>query len=59
MFLKNETTGIMIGVADMPERKKPCLVVKDGVTMTKYASFNNDFAADKFMEILSEFVGAK
>ncbi len=58
MRLVNEETGMEIGVANMPGRVKPCLIVKTDNVTTKYASFNNDFAADRFMELLSDFVGA-
>ena len=67
MVLKNTRTGVRIGVANLPNRKKPCLVVdtSQGCTrlqkepcIIKYASFNNVFAAEQFMQILSEFVNA-
>ena len=57
-ILKSLKAGIGIGVDKaMPGRKKPCLVVFDGNCETKYASFNNEYAADRFMEILADFVG--
>ena len=67
MILKNTRTGVQIGVANLPNRKKPCLVVdtSQGCTrfqkepcIIKYASFNNVFAAEQFMRILAEFVDA-
>ena len=60
MWLVNKLTGIKIGSMDMsPARKKPCLVVNDGKSITKYASFNNEMAALEFMEILADFVSAE
>lgn len=67
MVLKNTRTGVQIGVAHLPNRKKPCLVVdtSEGWTqhqkapcVKKYASFDNVFAAEQFMQILAEFVDA-
>ena len=58
-WLVSNQTDIRIGVMDMsPARKKPCLVVMDGNKVVKYASFNNDMAADEFMDILADFIGA-
>lgn len=51
---KNDIT---ICVSDMSYRKKKCLCVECGNTLTKYATFNNDESADEFMKILAEFVG--
>lgn len=60
MMLDNHK-GVRIGSMDLPGRKKPCLVIYDENKnmVTKYASFNNDYAAVRFMELLAEFVGAK
>ena len=40
-------------------RKKPVLSVldMDAGTLTKYAIFNNEEAAEKFMNILCDFIG--
>ncbi len=59
MILENNITGIRIGVYTLPQRTKPCLCVEKGNCLTKYATFNNDLAANDFMEILAEFVGAR
>lgn len=59
MRLRNETTGMEIGVENMPGRAKPCLVVKTENVVTAYGTFRNDFAADKFMQLLSDFCGAR
>ena len=59
MILTNTKTGVSIGVYDMPYRKKPCLAIREGNVLTKYASFNNELAAVEFMEKLSDFIGVK
>jgi hypothetical protein len=40
-------------------RKKPVLAVFDpeAATVTKYASFSNEEAAEQFMKILCDFIG--
>ena len=59
VYLKNLETGVEVGAFSMePYRKKPCLCVRDGNVLTKYASFNSAEAAHEFMEILRAFVGA-
>lgn len=52
-------TMVTIAVATMPYRKKPCLVVQKGNTIAKYASFNDDECAYKFMDIFADFIGAE
>lgn len=52
-----KTKDITICATDMPNRKKKCLCVERGNTLTKYATFNNDKSADEFLRILAEFVG--
>lgn len=42
--------GIDICISTMPYRKKPCLCVKEGNTLTKVASFNNEETAKWFSE---------
>ena len=42
---------LTIGVSSMPYRKKACLVVEEGNTLTKYATFNNDESAYEFMDL--------
>ena len=56
MILVNSKTNTAIGVFDIPGRKKPCLCIRQGNALIKYASFNNDLAATEFMEKLSEFI---
>jgi len=59
-LLINKLSGVKIGVWDMsPARKRPCLVVVKDNCVTKYALFNNDFAAVEFMNILADFVEAE
>ena len=50
---------LTIGVACMPYRKKPCLVVQEGNELTKYASFNNDESAYEFMDLFCDFMGVE
>ena len=53
---------IAIGVDYLRYRKKPCLVVLEewrGAVMSKYASFNNEDSARKFMDIFADFIGAE
>lgn len=49
----NEEKDIAIGIAYVPERKKPRLVVKQGNTQMSYASFNNENAAFVFMDLFA------
>lgn len=57
MLFENSNAGIAIGTMSMkPARKKPCLVVKVGNTVTKVASFNNDEAAVWFFKKFKEFM---
>lgn len=42
--------GIGVCISYMPNRKKPCLCVEEGNTLTKVASFNNEEAAKWFAE---------
>lgn len=37
----------------LPARKKPCLVIKKGATITKVASFNNEEAVKEFFDFVS------
>ncbi len=48
---------LIIGVSEMPYRKKLCLVVEEGNTRTKYATFNNDESAYEFMDVFCDFMG--
>ena len=47
-----------IGVEYLPERIKPCLVVRIDNETIKCASFKNAKAARYFMDFLAEFLGA-
>lgn len=59
--MKVITNGeISIGVIDMtPIRKRPSLCVIEGNTITRYGSFSNPEAADKFMDLLQKLTGAQ
>ena len=48
-----------IGAYKFPDRKKPCLCIQDGSHITVYGTFNSDESAEKFMNELGEFIGAK
>ena len=50
---------LTIGVSEMPYRKKLCLVVEEGNTLTKYATFNNEGAAYMFMDLFADFMGVE
>ena len=50
---------LTIGVSEMPYRKKLCLVVGEGNTLTKYATFNNEETAYKFMDLFADFMGVE
>lgn len=54
---RNGNRKLTIGVATMPYRKKLCLVVEEGNTLTKYATFNNDESAYEFMNLFADFMG--
>ena len=57
--VNNERKGITIGVDRMPYRKKLCLVIEEGNTETKYATFNNEEAAKEFMMKFAYMVDLK
>ena len=46
-----------IGIGYIPYRLKPCLVIREGNAITKYASFNNTESAREFMDAFTEFLG--
>lgn len=50
--------AMCIGVSYLPERKKPCLVIRDENSITKFASFNNELSARVFMDLFADFLGA-
>lgn len=50
----NHEKDIAIGIGYMPQRRKPCLVVKQGNQEIKHASFNDGYSAVKFMDMLAE-----
>ena len=56
---RNNDRKLTIGVSTMPYRKKLCLVVEEGNTLTKYATFNNDEAADAFLDVFADFMGVE
>ena len=48
-----------IGVAYFPNRKKPCLVIGDSHSITKFATFNNALAARAFMDLFADYLGVQ
>lgn len=52
-------TGTEIGAFMFPDRKKPCLCIRKGSSIVVYGTFNNIESADKFMNELGDFLGAK
>ena len=56
---RNGYRKMTIGVSTMPHKKKPCLVVEEGNTITKYATFNNEEAAYEFMDLFADFIGVE
>ena len=46
-----------IGITYLPNRKKPCLVIGDNYSITKFATFNNELAARAFMDLFADFLG--
>lgn len=52
---KNSKKEIVI--AFMPGREKPCLGIREGNTITKVASFNDEDERDLFVNTLVEFLG--
>ena len=56
---RNGYRKMTIGVSTMPYRKKLCLVVEEGNTLTKYATFNNEEAAYEFMDLFADFIGVE
>ena len=59
IVLRNEKTGEVIGAYRFPDRKKPCLCVQEGGSITVFGTFNSDGAAEDFMNELAEFFGVK
>ena len=48
-----------IGAYMFPNRKKPCICVEKGNQIAIYGTFNSVESADKFMDELADFLGAK
>lgn len=61
MTIIQDKHGRKICAMHFPYRKKICLAIYDKHTNAyiKVATFNNDEAADEFMEYLARFIGAK
>ena len=50
---------VNIGAYKFPDRKKPCLCIKEGNRIVVYGHFNTFEGAEEFMKKLGELVGAK
>lgn len=50
---------IEIGAFKVPRHKKPMIGVMAGNRVVCYGSFQSEDAADAFMELLADFVGAE
>ena len=48
-----------IGAYMFSNRKKPCICVQKGNQIAIYGTFNSIESADKFMDELADFIGAK
>lgn len=48
-----------ISICYMSGKKKPCLLIGEGSTYRKVASFDDDEAADMFEKMLEYFLGIK
>ena len=54
-----EKDGIEIGAFKVPRHKKPMIGVMAGSRVICYGSFQSEDAADAFMELLADFIGAE
>ena len=52
MLIRN---GIGVCITYTPYRKKPCLCIEEGNTLTKVASFNNEESAKWFADKMEQF----
>ena len=51
--------NVEIGALKLRDRKKRCLYITDGHSYEVFGTFTNEDCAERFMDKLSEFVGAK
>ena len=51
--------NVGIGALKFKDRKKPCLYITDGHSYEVFGTFTNEDCAERFMDKLAEFVGAK
>lgn len=49
---------IKIGAYMFPDRKKPCLCIEEGNSITVYGHFNSSVGAEDFISKLGQMVGA-
>lgn len=53
----DKNTDTAIGIYKFADRKRPCLCVRKKGSITVYGTFNNDEAAEHFMDEIAEFFG--
>lgn len=51
--------NVEIGALKFRDRKKRCLYIADGTSYEVFGTFMNEDCAERFMDKLAEFVGAK
>ena len=51
--------NVEIGALKLRDRKKRCLYSADGNSYEVFGTFTNEDCAEKFMDKLADFVGAK
>lgn len=59
VIVSGNDESVKIGVYEMPYRKKPCLCVETDTEVVKYATFNNQEAAETFLAILLDFMNGR
>ena len=57
--VRNPKSDMIIGVSNIPYRKKLCLVIREGNIITKYATFKDAETAIEFVHKLMEFIEPK
>lgn len=59
MILHFESKDTDIGIYHLSDRKKPCLGIRQGINLTIYGTFSNEYMAKEFMQQLAKLVGVK
>ena len=50
---------VSIGAELFPDRRKPSIIIRKGVSCEEYGFFKNEVLADLFVEELGKLIGAK